>query len=225
MKRIVVCLIGALLTSVALFAQVKALENSLTFSRVPIDGTKAQVIKALEAEGYEYFEYSDFMTGMFNGEKVTLRISTNHGIVDRILVEYPRCSAENDTRVKYNMLLSRFNRSEKYVSVNPRSEVPATEDLYRAIHGNSKYYDAIYFYLNPEINAGQWVNSFKAEYQKLYNRPLKGLSYEEIEEALFCLPPSLSSAVCGVVWFTLINSREININYINFKNRPRGEDL
>ena len=99
------------------------------------------------------------------------------------------------------------------------------EDLYRAIHGNSKYYDAIYFYLNPEINAGQWVNSFKAEYQKLYNRPLKGLSYEEIEEALFCLPPSLSSAVCGVVWFTLINSREININYINFKNRPRGEDL
>lgn len=225
MKRIVVCFIGALLTSVALFAQVKALENSLTFSRVPIDGSKAQVIKALEAEGFEYLDIYDYLTGMFNGEKVKLRISTNHGIVDRIIVEYPYCSAENDTRVKYNMLLSRFNRSEKYVCVNPRSEVPATENLYRVIHENSKYYDAVYFYLNPEINAGQWVNSFKAEYQKLYNRPLKGLSYEEMEEALFCLPSSLSSAVSGAVWFTLIDSHVVNINYINFMNRPRGEDL
>ena len=225
MKRIVVCFIGALLTSVALFAQVKALENSLTFSRVPIDGSKAQVIKALEAEGFEYLDIYDYLTGMFNGEKVKLRISTNHGIVDRIIVEYPYCSAENDTRVKYNMLLSRFNRSEKYVCANPRSEVPATEDLFREIHENSKYYDAVYFFLNPEINASQWVNNYKEEYKKLYDRPLKGLSYEEMEEALFCLPSSLSSAVSGVVWFTLISSHEININYINFKNRPRGEDL
>ena len=225
MKKVITSLAAGLLVSVALFGQVKSSDNTFTFSRVPINGTKAQVIKSLETDGFQYLEFYDYLTGMFNGEKVKLRISTNHGIVDRILVEYPYCSAENDTRIKYNMLLSRFARSEKYVCVNPREEVPVKEELNRRITENSKYYDAVYFYLKKGINADQWVDDFKEEYRNSYNKPLAGLSYEEMEEALFCLPTRISGAVSGVVWFTMINSHEININYINFKNRPRGEDL
>lgn len=198
--------------------------DSFTFVGIPIGGTQDQMIKALERKGFKA-NYKGELTGMFNGEEVTVRISTNHGIVDRILVEYPYCSAENDTRIKYNMLLSRFARSEKYVCVNPQEEVPVKEELHRRITENSKYYDAVYFYLKKGINADQWVDDFKEEYRNSYNKPLAGLSYEEMEEALFCLPTRISGAVSGVVWFTMINSHEININYINFKNRPRGEDL
>ena len=51
------------------------------------------------------------------------------------------------------------------------------------------------------------------------------LSYEEMEEVLFCLQLSISAAVNGIVWFTMVDEHEININYVNLKNRPRGEDL
>ena len=198
--------------------------NTLTFVGVPIGGTKSQMIKALETKGFEV-DYKEEMTGMFNGEEVTVKISTNRGIVDRILVEYPVHFNVNDNRIKYNMLLSRFNRNAKYVSVNPRTEIPADEEIFWKLNANSKYYDAVYFYLQKGIDAGQWVDRFKKEFQKQYNKPLTGLSYEEMEESLFCLPKDISDAVCGVVWFTMVNISCISINYINFKNRPRGEDL
>lgn len=69
------------------------------------------------------------------------------------------------------------------------------------------------------------VKGFKQEYLRRYKKPLEGLSYEEMEEALFCLPAEVSDAVIGVVWFTIVNASWININYVNFRNRPRGEDL
>ena len=200
-------------------------ETALKFVGIPIDGTKEQMIQALASNGFKHDSYHDYLEGMFNGESVKLQISTNHGIVDRIKVIYPYCSETNDTRVKYNTLLSRFNRNAKYVCVYPRAEVPANEGIYWKLSDNTKYYDAVYFYLHPEVNAKQWVEDFKAEYQKRYNKPLEGLSYEETEEAIFCLPMKVSAAVSGVVWFTMVDTNYININYINFKNRPRGEDL
>ena len=165
------------------------------------------------------------MTGMFNGESVRIYLSTNHGTVDRVKVVYPYCSKENDTRIKYNLLLSRFDRNAKYVCVSPRLEIPADENIYRNLRENSKYYDAVYFFLHPEINAKQWEDEFKQEYLKRNKKPLEGLSYEEMEEALFCLPMKVSAAVSGVVWFTMIDPHQININYVNLQNRPRGEDL
>lgn len=198
-------------------------ETALKFVGVPIGGTKEQMFNALKAKGFE-MGYNG-MTGMFNGEHVTLHLNTNHGIVDWVKVVYPRCSEENDTRIKYNTLLSRFNRNAKYVCVNPRAEVPAEERIYWKINENTKYYDAVYFYLHPEINAKEWVEEFKQEYQKRYKKPLQGLSYVEIEETLFCLPMKVSAAISGIVWFTMVDIHEININYVNFKNRPRGEDL
>ncbi len=203
-------------------------DSAFTFLGIPIDGTKAKMITALKAKGFEIKSYAtEQMKGMFNGEQVTLDISTNHGIVDRIQVGYPYYSAENDARVKYNTLLSQFNRNAKYISVNPREDIPAKESISKKRSENTKYYDAIYFYLNPDVNAQDWVARLKQEYQNHYHKALVGLSYEEMEEALICLSTRVSSAVSGIVWFTIVNTfpYEININYINFKNRPRGEDL
>ena len=201
-------------------------KEAFAFMGIPIDGSKYQMIMALEAKGFEKKSFHDQLTGMFNGEEVTLEVSTNHGVVDRILVIYPSCSEANDTRIKYNTLLSRLNRNAKYVCINPRDELPADERIYWNLLENSKYYDAVYFYLQPDTASKQWADEFKEEYQKHYNKPMvSGLSYEEMEEALFCLPSRLSDAVSGVVWFTMVSVHQININYINFKNRPRGEDL
>ena len=200
-------------------------ETTLKFVGIPIGGTKEHMIEALRANNFEKEPYDDYMTGMFNGENVRVFLSTNHGIVDRVKVVYPYCSETNNTQIKYNVLLSRFNRNSKYVCVNPRTEIPADEKIYWKLEANTKAYEAVYFYLHPDVNAKDWIELFKQEYQKRYKKPLQGLSYDEIEEALFCLPMKISSAVNGVVWFTMASTNTIVINYINFKNRPRGEDL
>ena len=200
-------------------------ESVLKFLGIPIDGPEEQFFNALKAKGFNKGFSYDYATGMFNGEQVEVHLSTNHKAVDRVRVVYSYCSEENDTRVKYNILLSRFNRNAKYVCIDPRGEVSADESISRKLQDNTKAYDAIYFFLHTKINATAWVEDFKQEYQKRYKKPLQGLSYEEMEEALFCLPMKVSAAVCGVVWFTMTSIHEIDINYINFKNRPRGEDL
>lgn len=200
-------------------------DSVLRFVGVPIGGSKETMFEALKARGFEKVYLDDYMTGVFNGENVQVHFSTNHGIVDVVKVVYPYCSEENDTRIKYNLLLSRFNRNAKYICVNPRVEVPIDERIYWKLDANSKHYDAIYFFLRPEINANDWVADFKQEYHKRNNKPLEGLSYEEMEEALFSLPMRVSAAISGVVWFTMVDIHRININYVNLNNRPRGEDL
>ena len=215
-------LLSLVFFSIASFAQNN---GTLEFLGIPIDGPIEQMYDALGEKGFEKVWYSDYMTGVFNGENVHVYFSTNHGIVDKVRVEYPYYSEENEVRVKYNVLLSRFNRNAKYICVIPHAEVSSDENIRGEVSLNSKSYEAIYFYLNPGLDGKAWVEGFKQEYLRRYKKPLEGLSYEEMEEALFCLPAEVSDAVIGVVWFTIVNANWININYVNFRNRPRGEDL
>ena len=145
--------------------------------------------------------------------------------VDRINVKYPYCSESNDTRIKYNMLLSRFGRNHKYVSLFRRDELPVGEDISMKIYGNTKYYDEAFFFLKSSVDAQGWKDGLKADYEQHYGRPMATMPYEELEEALFSLPDKYWKAVGGIVWFTMTSVNQIEINYINLKNRPKGEDL
>ena len=200
-------------------------ENCFKFMGIPIDGSEQDMIAALKAKGFES-DYSDaYLTGIFDGVGVRVYISTNHGVVDRIKVFYPSTRDSNETRVRYNNLLSRMNRNAKYVSVCPRDEIPAGESVDWNSHINSKYYDAAYFYLVPGVKPEEWVKDFNAAYKKKYTKPVKDLSYEELEDVLFCLPMSIRNSISGIVWLAITDYDHININYDNLQNRPRGEDL
>lgn len=200
-------------------------DRALKFMGIPVDGSKAEMIAALKNKGFKKESYQDYLEGIFNGEDVDVFISTNHEVVDRIRVVSPYYGSEDDTRVKYNNLLSRFNRNAKYVSLSQKTEIPVGEDIYRSLHKNSKKYDVAYFYLMPEVKKDEWRNEFLATYKKKYTKPLGDLSYDELEEVLFCLPMKIHSAISGIVWFTLGDSHHIVINYDNLQNRPCGEDL
>lgn len=200
-------------------------ETALKFMGIPIDGSVDNMIEELKDRGFEHGYGDDYLSGIFNGEKVRVHISTNHNVVDRIKVVYPYCSEDNDTRIKYNTLLSRFNRNAKYVSLNPRGEIPADERLFWNIQSNSKFYDVAYFYLLPEIKPEEWKAEFNSEYRKHFSKPIESLSYDELEEVLLCMPMKIRNAISGIVWFTLPNVHYINIYYDNLQNRPRGEDL
>lgn len=220
MKKVITA-IALALTSLTCLAQA---EGQFTFMGIPLEGNKADMVQALKEKGFNR-DVFDTITGIFNGENVELYISTNNGIVDRIRVQYPYCSETNDTRIKYNSLLSRFNRNPKYISVFKMGEVPMNEGIYTNISRNTKYYDVIYFYLKPGVSPDAWIADLSSAYLLKYAKPIEPLSYEETEEALFCLPESITDAIGGIVWFTMITNHQIEINYINLKNRPKGEDL
>lgn len=211
-----------------LFSSFNLSETGVSFFKfmgIPVDGKIEDMIAALKGKGFQQGWGDNYLTGLFNGENVRLYISTNHGVVDKICVVYPNCSETNDTRIKYNTLLSRFRRNAKYVSVSPRAEIPAEERIFWKLNENTKYYDAVFFHLRPDVASNEWIQEFKQEYQKRYKKPIEKLSYEEMEEVLFCLPMKISSSVCGVVWITLADAHCIHINYVNLNNRPMGEDL
>ena len=200
-------------------------EKALKFMGIPIDGSKDDMVAALMEKGFKQDWGDEYLTGIFNGENVKVFISTNHGIVDRIRVVYPSTNDSNDTRVKFNTLLSKMNRNAKYVSVSPRPEIPAGESVGLISYGDSKHYDTAYFFLMPDADQAQWKGEFNAAYKKKYTKPVKDLSYDELEEVLFCLPTRIRSAISGIVWLAITNVDHINIYYDNLQNRPRGEDL
>ena len=199
-------------------------ENVLKFMGVPVDGTKELMERRLKEKGFSGESWNDYLEGIFNGEKVRVYIGTNHGIVDRIRVVYPSID-DRLTRVKYNTLLSRFGRNSKYTELRENHEIAEKEAVAYKMVFEKKIYDAVYYLLRKDTEPGSWIADFNQEYKARYKGPLSELTQEEIEEVLFSLPPRLTNAVSGVVWFTLSSSTQIELYYDNLKNRPRGEDL
>lgn len=192
-------------------------ESVLKFLGIPIDGSIESIKKALEAKGFKAIN-NGLMSGQFDGEPITLGFTANHGKVNRVALRFDKRISKESVRIKYNTLLSRFNRNAKYSSVFIQEE-ETDNGLYR------KNYDAIYFYLHPKVVPDTWIQDFQAEYRHHYSRALTTLKYEELEEILFSMPTRISAAVCGIVWFTIDEWDSLYLYYVNIKNRPRGEDL
>ena len=197
-------------------------DDTITFLGIPVEGSAERMIDGLKERGFKQ-EFNS-LSGIFNGEDVRIEVGTNHAVVDRVSVFFPH-NVERITKIKYNTLISRFGRNSKYVVLRDNQEIPEGEDISYEITFHNKVYDAVYYLLRSGINAEQWKEDFFREYKVRYSKPLTSLSQEEVEEVLFCLPPSISEAVSGVVWFTLPSDRYIVLHYDNLKNRPRGEDL
>ena len=194
-------------------------ESVLKFLGIPVDGTVENMKKALADKGFGPHFMFNYWVGIFDGENVALYINENHNKVDKISVNFHMRTDDNEIQVKYNTLLSRFDRNSKYVSIVPREPL---EDRYISRSDN---HDAVYFFLHPKANPEQWRQDFLTEYQTRFSRELSSLRYEELEETLFCMSPRVSAAVCGIVWFTIDEHRNLYLHYINIKNRPHGEDL
>ena len=180
----------------------------------------AQMKMRLVDKGFEDFR-DNMVEGIFNGEDSRIEIRTNNGVVDRIKVRYSDSYLDEEVRIKYNNLLSRFLRNDKYVSVANFSPIMADDRFFN----RKNHYDSYFFQLYEGVDANQWVGDFKRTYGTLYSEPLNTLSYEELEEVVMCLPQAISDAIRGVVWFTIDEFDHIEIYYDNFSSRPRGEDL
>ena len=141
MKRIIFSLM------IVMMALTTTAQNDVTkFLGIPVDGTKAEMIRKLKAKGFTPSPYDkDILTGEFNGRDVRISIQTINNKVWRLIVADESPTTETNIRIRFNNLCEQFNNSSKYITSLSDQTIPQTEDISYQMSVNSKRYEALFF--------------------------------------------------------------------------------
>lgn len=215
MKRIVILLI-ALLNTLSMYAQNSA---PIYFLGIPVDGTKANMVKEIEKKGFEHIKTDgeDILIGDFNGKKSHIYVHTYRNKVDRVMVAYADELSESQIKIQYNILLSQFQNNEKYFEIKENLPISDDEDISFEMDIHKKTYIATLF-VKP---------SFTDEETEEIASAIEDMDDDEKTEYLF---NTVVTRVHGTVWFTISKSDYsdkywINIYYDNMLNQANGDDL
>ena len=124
-----------------------AQSDPIKFLGIPVDGSLAQFESKLMSKGFKYYSLNECYKGQFNGKSVDVIIHTNHDVVDRVVVLFPRTS-EQSIRTEYNRLLKQFNDTGKYIGLL-NEEIPEKEDISYEMTVNNKFYQCSFSYFDP----------------------------------------------------------------------------
>ena len=144
-----------LVLSVAVFAQTEVTK----FLGIPVDGTKSAMIEKLKAKGFQYNAVGDYLTGEFNGQDVVLGVITNNNKVYRIMVADENEVSEGDIKIRFNTLVSQFERNKKYVAASSEQALSEDENIRHGMLGDNKRYNAIFFQLSNEEIENEKIDS------------------------------------------------------------------
>lgn len=227
MKRLCLIVFIILSSSLISFAQ----KDVTRFMGIPVDGSKSQMIRKLEAKGFEKLYYdSDALTGEFNGRDVTIAIDTYKGKVSRIVVLY--VSADELTVKKhYNILCKQFRDNKKYINFNSVDGIPDDEDLSYEIDVNNKDYGIVFFQKTERWGEGDMPqNIIDLMAEKYGYADLADYSDVAKKEAEIMFYNELDLSEQKPVWFTIFKSGSTDnyvlaLYYENRYNKPNGEDL
>lgn len=139
MKRLLL-MYFATIVSLHLFAQ----NDVIKFMGIPVDGTKTELESKLIEKGFKLDKEYDFLTGIFNGENVNLKITTYKDKVWRICVLDNVSRDEREIKIRFNNLVYQFSNNKKYTAASDKDfMIPDNEDIYWGI--KSKRYEANFF--------------------------------------------------------------------------------
>ena len=127
--------------AIAVYAQQ---EKTVTqFLGIPVDGSKTEMIRKLQAKGFQKSEIGD-LEGEFNGQDVYISVVTNNNKVYRIMVQDQIPKNESSIKIRFNTLCSQFANNPKYISLQDYT-ILESEDIGYEIRVNKKRYEADYF--------------------------------------------------------------------------------
>ena len=199
------------------------------FLGIPVDGTKAEMIRKLKAKGFKSTTYDrGILEGEFNGYDVRIHIVTTNNKVSRIMVCDKNNVDESTIRIRFNNLCYQFNNNSKYITFKDFT-IPDSEDISYNISVNNKRYEAIFYQLinnHKEIVFNELTPYLKDKYseEELANPSKK--TREEAEELIYDFLLDKSSKKS--VWFMIseyYGKFGITMYYDNEYNRANGEDL
>ena len=149
-----------MLLSLNAFAQ-----NDVTkFLGIPVDGSKQDMIKKIEAKGFKYDKANDFLEGEFNGRNVYVMVGTIRNKVYRIAVaDKDVTRSESQIRIRFNSLCNQFSNSSKYVAFEGKDfKISDDEDITYEMAVNDKSYQATFFQIpDPDRKKCVWFTIFK----------------------------------------------------------------
>ena len=141
-------------------------QKTIKFLGIPIEGTKKEMISKLQAKGYEYNSYNDYLTGEFNGADVMINVQTVNNQVWRIAIIDASPSNEANIKIKYNRLFDQLSNNGKYKSVG-KGELTDEDDISYEMNVNKKRFDANFRPVDNSINGGVWytIAEVQGEYR------------------------------------------------------------
>lgn len=182
MKRIILTFV------LSLFCLLSFGQNSgtLKFLGIPIDGTESSFAEKLKNKGFVYSSYYDGYRGQFNGQTVTVYIHTNHNLVDRVYVSFPK-TTERSIKNDFNTLLRQFKHNNKYTDLSFNEEIPETEDISYEMSINDKHYQASFCYFDPNRDPASLIDP-------LCDELVKSFPSELVEQMRSTMKDSLNSS-------------------------------
>lgn len=228
-------LIAFILILISLSAN--AQKDVTKFMGIPVDGSKAEMKKALIKKGFKYNSVKDYFIGEFNGCKSYIYVITNRNKVWRIIVSDYNLSDEVDIKIRFNNLVEQFDKNKKYIKRTTDSYIiPESENIAWGIDLHKKRYEAGYVqapdlskidtaYTNKivmeavfrEFTPAQVKNPTAAQQQRI--KEIINEEGEKITSELFFKKS---------VWFIInkiLDSYQIILYYDNEYNHSNGEDL
>lgn len=205
-----------------------AQEDVTRFLGIPVDGSKAEMIRQLKSKGFKSKPYEeDVLRGEFNGVDVDVYIATNKGKVSRIMVCENNLRDETDIRIRFNNLCRQFKNNDRYIE-GDNELIPENEDISYEMAAHNKRYSASY-YQRPDSAAvrSHMQNLLLSKYTE---EQLSNMTEEEATTALSSVVATviMDSYLKNSVWFMIDEFRgeyRILLYYDNKRNRANGEDL
>lgn len=218
--------------SISLFAQ-----NDVTkFMGIPVDGSKNDMKRKIEAKGFQWNSIQECFEGEFNGTDVKLSLVTNNNKVCRVFLQDAVYRDEQQIKLRFNKLCSQFAKNKNYYShlsdIDDRDQtIPEDEDISYEMSVHKKRYEAVFFQNpNPEQ-----LDSLKVQ-QEMMSRSLSVLSeseplnIEELKQKVWSIAVDYYVELLSkkTVWFVIderYGKYGILMYYDNRYNEANGEDL
>lgn len=216
-----------------------SLNGTIRFMNIPIDGPEKNMKQQLEEKGFKYNMFEACYQGQFNGKNVSVLISTNHNLVDRICVIYPDMS-ETVIKSEYNRLLEQFQNNNKYLSLPSNKAIPDEENFKYEMSLHNKVYSCSFLYLSPDLFSEDERSCLRSHVEQTLDSPESSLG-DINPEIMDCFSQRENDILPedkllnlfthirdGNVFFVLnenYGNYRIVLYYDNILNRPHGEDL
>lgn len=140
MNKIITTIIIVLFSAVA-YAQ----KDVTKFLGIPVDGTKTEMKQQLIAKGFKPVAGQEYLKGEFNGNDVRIYIGTNNNKVYRIMVCDENLLNEADIIIRFNNLISQFEKNERYFTITENERIKTDEDISYEMNINNKRYEAAFY--------------------------------------------------------------------------------
>lgn len=226
-------LISMLLLLCSIYSQAQTSVEPLKFLGTPIDGSKAEMIKALKSKGFVLNDAygTPFYEGVFNGDKVSVFVDDYRGKVWRVYVACPSVS-ESEIKIRFNNLVAQFNSlSDKYLPLDSVQIISDDENIGYNILVHHKRYVSRYVKKLSDEDHKKIVLDIRKKYSDDWsdNNNLTAEQFEVYKAELY--DEYLKVLMTNEVWFMihkdnrLIDSYNIGIYYDNNNNYQTSDDL